>query len=361
MASQSERPPRPNHGEDAAGPERRPARPTSYDVAQLSGVSQSTVSRVFRDGAPVAKSTRRKVEAAARALNYSPSRIARSLITQSTNLVGMVITDPSNRAHPDILLHLGHEIQETGNRMLVVALPRDGETGQALRDILAYHVDGIISSASLDDASLEMCALARVPVVLFNRTQPEWQASAVCCDHVGGMEMLVRHLVATPAGRVTLLGGPQWSPVGRDRLHGAMSGLARAGITPAAVVHGDYTFEGGRQAATGLLSGHDGPQTVIAANDVMALGVIDACRFDLGLRVPEDVAVAGFDDIAQSAWPSYRLTTVHQPVRRMAAATVRMLMELVDGTAEPGELRLMPPELRIRATSRAMVPAGQPA
>lgn len=352
MAAQSERLISPNRPSETAEPLKRPPRPTSYDVAMLAGVSQSTVSRVFRQGAPVSKSARRKVEAAAQALNYSPSQIARSLITQRTNLIGVIITDPSNRAYPDVLFYLGQEIQDTGNRMLVVALPRDGETSAAVRAILAYHVDGIISSAMLDDASLEMCDKAHVPVVLFNRTKPDTPISAVCCDHHAGMEMLVKHLAEAPIAGVSLLGGPEWAPVSRDRLQGAIDALTREGIAFGPIVHSDYTFEGGRQSARALLSGTDLPHTVICANDAMALGVMDACRFELGLRVPEDVAVTGFDDIPQADWPSYRLTTIRQPVRRMAKAAVRMLAELIDGSAISGERRMLPPELRIRASSR---------
>ncbi|MCB2109515.1 MAG: LacI family DNA-binding transcriptional regulator [Defluviimonas sp.] len=323
----------------------------------LSGVSQSTVSRVFREGAPVSKTTRKKVEAAAAALNYSPNQIARSLITQRTGLIGVVITDPSNRAYPDVLFYLGQEIQESGGRMLVVALPRDGETAGATREILAYHVDGIISSAILDDASIEMCVPAHVPVVLFNRSTSNANTSTVGCDQHAGMELLVQHMAAAPTGRVSLLAGPEWAPVSKDRMQGAVYALTRCGIEFAPVMHSDYTFEGGRQSTRALLSGADGPQTVICANDAMALGVMDACRFELGLRVPEDVAVTGFDDIPQADWPSYRLTTIRQPVRRMAKATVRMLMELIEGTASSGERRLLMPELRVRASSREG-PAG---
>ncbi len=349
MAAQSKNPVPPV---TAAEPGKRPVRATSYDVAQLSGVSQSTVSRVFRDGAPVSKATRKKVEAAAATLNYSPSQIARSLITQRTNLIGVIITDPSNRAYPDVLFYLGQEIQQSGSRMLVVTLPRDGDTGPAVREILAYQVDGIISSAMPDDDSVESCAKAQVPIVLFNRTKPNAPVSMVGCDQHSGMEMLVRHLGAAPTGNVAILAGPEWAPVSRDRVEGAMEALRRAGIAFGPVVHSDYTFEGGQQSARELLGAAGKPQTVICANDAMALGVLDACRFELGLRVPEDVAVTGFDDIPQAGWPSYRLTTVRQPVRRMAKATVRMLIEMIDGTATAGERRLLPPELRIRDTSR---------
>lgn len=327
-------------------------RATSYDVARQAGVSQSTVSRVFRDGASVAKATRRKVEAAAEALNYSPSLIARSLITQRSNMIAVVITDPSNRAYPDILFYLGQSIQDTGNRMLVFALPREADAPSIVRDILAYHVDGIISSASLDADFLSACNQAKVPVVLFNRSPMNAMASAICCDHAAGMETLVRHLDRAPMGHVSILSGPQSAPVSRERLEGAMRALAKIGVEPSPVLYGDYTFEGGRRAAAELLAGHDGPHTVVCVNDAMALGVMDACRFDLGLSVPGEVSVTGFDDIPQSSWPSHGLTTVRQPVRRMAQTAVRMLTEQIDGVSGGGERRLLSPEIRIRASTR---------
>ena len=344
--------PQPEIGRDAA-------RPTSYDVARLSGVSQSTVSRVFRDGAPVSKAARKKVEAAARTLNYAPSQIARSLITQRSNMIAVVITDPSNRAYPDILFHLGQEIQATGNRMLVFALPSEAEAEAALTGVLGYRVDGIISSAMLGDTFLAPCHRARVPVVLFNRTPASALASAVSCDHATGIEGLVRHLQTAVLGHVALLAGPEWSPVSRARIGAATAALHHVGCPVAPVVHSDYSFAGGRQAAQALLGGRDGPHTIICANDTMALGVMDACRFDLGLSVPGKVSVTGFDDIPQSAWPSHSLTTLRQPVRRMAQTAVRMLMEQIGGGEPSGERRMLPAELMIRGSTRPSCDASE--
>ena len=257
------------------------SRATSYDVARSAGVSQSTVSRVFRDGASVSKSTRKKVEAAALALNYSPSLIARSLITQRSNMIGVIITDPSNRAYPEILFYLGQKIQQTGNRMLVFALPHEADAPEQVRQILAYHVDGIISSAQLEQDFLVSCAESNVPVVLFNRNPPSALASAVCCDHATGMEVLVRHLNRADMGHVALLAGPDNAPVSNARLAGAMEALARIGKSHDAPVHSDYTFEGGRQSARRLLAGGNPPHTIICANDAMALGAVSYTHLTL--------------------------------------------------------------------------------
>lgn len=333
----------------------RPARATSYDVAKLAGVSQSAVSRAFRDGGSISGGTRAKVEQAARELGYSPSQIARSLITQRSRMIGVVMTELTARNYPDVLRYLSDEIQATGNRMLLCTVPHDGEAAAGAADLLAFQVDGIISSALLPRATLEASDRQGVPVVLYNRSPLSHLASSIGCDHSLAMDALIDHLMAGGLGRTVFVAGPENAPVSNDRLQGARNALAARGVELERVLHGDYSYESGRAVARDGLSGAARPDTVICANDATALGVIDAYRFDLGLRVPDDVAVAGFDDIAQAGWPSYALTTLRQPVRRMTQMSVRLLMEQVAGTAAGGERRLMPAELKRRASTRFAV------
>ena len=177
-----------------------PTRVTSYDVARLAGVSQSAVSRAFRDGGSISSETRAKVEKAAHALGYAPSQIARSLITARSRMIGVVMTELTARNYPDVLRFLGGEIQSTGNRMLFCSSPDDSGAAEAVTDLLAFHVDGIISSASLPLDALEACERQRVPVVLYNRAPRSAVASAVACDHPIAMDSLVGHLVAGGAG-----------------------------------------------------------------------------------------------------------------------------------------------------------------
>jgi len=327
-------------------------RATSYDVARLAGVSQSAVSRVFRDGGSASTKTRRKVEDAARKLGYAPSQIARSLISQRSRMMAVIVTDLSSRAYPEILFYLGKEIQETGNRMLVFARPNDEDIGTVANDILAYHVDGIVSSAVLDEEFLITCERQGVPVVLFNRTPSSPRASAVGCDHGTGMSLLINHVVPRNAGPIAFLAGPENAPVSRDRLAGARAALAELGRTVDHVVYSDYSFEGGRAAARQLMSLPERPRTILCANDTMALGAMDECRYEYGLSVPQDVAVTGFDDVPQAAWPSYDLTTLRQPIRRMAHTAVRLLSEQIEGITPAGERRLLAAELMIRGSAR---------
>lgn len=328
-------------------------RVTSYDVARLAGVSQSAVSRAFRDGGSVAPETRIRIEDAARRLGYAPSNIARSLITQRSQLIGVVVTETTTRNYPDVLFYLGQEIQESGNRMLVFTLPNDVDRSNAISDLLSYHVDGIISGATLPEDLIEACERHDVPVVLYNRVSRSPVASAVGCDHATAMHDLVSHLAKGGIARAVFVAGPRLAPVSEDRLRGAQAALAELGLPPALVAYSDYSYEGGRSIAHSLLSSPDRPDTIICANDSMALGVLDACRYDLGLDVPREVAVSGFDDIPQAAWPSFELTTVHQPVRTMTRSAVRMLMEYNSGEFSGPERRLMSAKLIVRKSTRA--------
>lgn len=334
--------------------DRSAARATSYDVAQLAGVSQSAVSRAFREGTSISEEMREKVESAARQLGYAPSKIARSLITRRSGMIGVVITDLTTRNYPDVLLFLGREIQATGNRMLVFAVPSDEDVDGA-SDLLAYHVDGIISSTSLPEEMLATCRARGVPIVFYNRSPRGAGASTVGCDHQSAMELLVDHLLATGTGQFAFLAGPEQAPVSRDRLNGARNALAARGLNLKRVAHGDYSYASGRTLAQELLGGQHGINTIICANDGMALGVMDAARFDLGLRVPEDVAVTGFDDVPQAEWPTYQLTTLRQPVRRLTRAAIQLLNEQVSGGAAESERRLLPAEIKIRRSTRPAV------
>lgn len=325
------------------------ARVTSYDVARLAGVSQSAVSRAFSEGASISKDMRSRIHRAASELGYAPSNIARALITQRSRLIGVVVTRNTARNNPDIMFNLGQRIQEAGNRMLVFTLPSDSASDTILSDLLAYHVDGAIAATSIPDAVLAGCERRRIPVVLYNR---HGEAASVACDHVMGMRDLVNHLVGCGVRRPAVIAGPRDALVSEERLRGAREAFLAHGIALPEPVYSDYTYEGGRAAAPLVLTGPR-PDIIVCANDSMALGVIDACRHDLGLRVPEDIAVSGFDDIAQASWPSYALTTVAQPVEQLTREAVRMVVERAEGAGIGQERRLMPPRLIVRGSTPA--------
>ena len=332
------------------GDERETARlrATSYDVARLAGVSQSAVSRTYRTGASVSAATRAKVEAAATRLGYVPSQLARSLITQRSRMIGVIITEITALNYPDLLRLLAHEIRATGNRMLLCPVPDDAGGAAGAADLIAFHVDAMVSTALLPAATLRACEAHGIPVVLYNRTPSEVLAGAVVCDHVAAMEALVAHLDAGGLGRVAYLAGPETAPISNDRLAAAGLALAARKQSFVRVMHGDYSYEGGRRAI-GAALWEARPDTIICGNDAMALGVLDGLRFDRGVQTPEAVAVAGFDDVQQAAWPTYELTTLGQPIKRMTRAAVQMLV----GNGARGERLLLPAELKVRSSTRS--------
>ena len=329
------------------------ANPTSYDVARRAGVSQSAVSRCFRQGGSVSAETRAKVQEAARALGYAPNKIARSLTTRRSRILGVLVTESTTASFPGLLPELGREIQAAEHRMLVFILPGGGDARSALADILAYHVDGVVSGVSLSDEILTACAGRRVPVVLYNRTSRHPWASSVGCDDVAAMDALATHLRAGGIRRVAVLFGPSGSTVSEARMRAMRSAARMHGLKVLGAAHADFTYDGGWDAAPGLLAGSARPDAVVCANDAMALGVMDRCRYDLGLRVPDDVAVTGYDDVAEGARPTYGLTTLSQPLHALCRAAVRILCERLDGVAGPGERRVMPAALVCRASTRA--------
>ncbi|MBM4419326.1 MAG: LacI family transcriptional regulator [Chloroflexi bacterium] len=335
-----------SHETVAAGGTRRPTRAiTSYDVARRAGVSQSAVSRCFKPGASVSRQMRERVARVARELGYTPNAIARSLITRRSHLAGVLISNLTNLYYPEVLSELSQRFVHRGIRLLLFTLPRESDVDQVLDQFWSYRVDGVISAARLSLQQVAMFDQRQMPLVFFNRYLKERPVNAVCCDQAGGAEMLVTRLAAAGHRRFGIIGGPPDSVVGRERTESAQARLAQLGITAVKTVGGNYDYESGGRGLLELSKAFKGhPDAVICANDVMALGCIDFARTDLRLAVPERLSVVGFDGVAPAGWRSYQLTTLRQPVQRMAEAAVSMLLDCIE---EPGR----PPERRVFTAS----------
>jgi DNA-binding LacI/PurR family transcriptional regulator len=298
---------------------------TSYDVAEAAGVSQSAVSRCFSDHASIAPDTRTKVLAAARRLGYQPDAIARSLITRRSGLVGFAVTDATLRHSPDIVHGLCDRLRADGLLPLLSTLDAEFDLASVFPRLLAYRPEAIISLVGVDAALLRAAAKARVPVALVNRACPHGGATlSVRCDHAAAIEDLTRRLIASGHRRLAFVAGPEGAPVSEERRAGFVTAMRAALLSPAAVIHADYSYEAGHRAALDVCRGKDRPDALVCANDAIAIGALDACRHALGLSVPSDVSITGFDDIAESGHPTRDLTTVRQPTAiiadRVAAA-----------------------------------------
>ena len=307
-------------------------RATSYDVARKAGVAQSTVSRCFQPGSNISPATRALVTDVAAELGYRPNALARSLITQQSNLVGVIATRYTLRGNPDVVYAIGEMLAAAGKQFLLVTAESDAATVADLRGALEYPLAGLISCVLLDDGTLREFEDRGIPVVLYNRKSPRIPVDGVTANHSAAAATVASALHASGHRSFLCMSGPRDAHVSRERREGFLGRLSRLGVDQAAVIETDYSYADGRRAFLDHARTAPLPDAVFAANDQIAMGVLDACRFDLHLTIPDDISVVGFDDVAEAARPTYELTTVHQDSVLMARAAVDILLRRI---AEP--------------------------
>lgn len=326
---------------------------TSIDVARLAGVSQSTVSRTFSPNGKVSQGSRQKVLAAAQQLGYKPNAIARSLSTQRTNIIGIVMSYITSPFYPYVLEKFTERLQTLGRQVLLFNAAPNQEVDDILPLVLQYQVDGlIITSATLSSEMVDECVAHGTPVILFNRYVLGANASAVCCDNAEGGRVVANFLLDTAHKRLAYIAGKENTSTNTDREKGFTDRLRERGQLEWQREEGNYSYESGYEAAKRLLQRDDRPDAIFCANDIMALGAMDAARFEMGLKVPEELSIIGFDDIPSASWPSYALTTIRQPVNQMIQTTIDLLMERLEEPQAKPVLKLMPGPLIKRGSVR---------
>ena len=331
---------------------------TSAKVARLAGVSQSAVSRVFTPGASVSAKTMEKVRAAAEELGYRPNVLARSLITGRTRIIGLVVAYLENQFYPMALELLSRALQARGYHILVFMAENSTErVAQVMSELLDYQVDGIITaSVAMSNDLTTRCDGAGIPVVMFNRGQDDARLSEVTSDNVNGARRAAEFLIKGGHKRIAHVMGWQGSSTGRDRAKGFKQAMQAAGLQPFAMVDGTYSREKAAAVTRELCQGPERPDAIFVGNDHMAFAVMDTLRHELGLRVPQDVSVVGYDDVPMAAWPAYGLTTIRQPVNRMVEATVAALLNQIEGgSSAPTKVKINGP-LMVRTSAR--IPEG---
>lgn len=336
----------------------QPTKITAMDVARLAGVSQSAVSRVFTPGASASQATAQKVRAAAEQLGYRPDPLARAMITGRTRIIGLVVAYLENQFYPVVLELLSQALQARGYHVLVFMAENSTErVPQVMAELLDYQVDGIITaSVAMTNDLTTRCAKAGIPVVMFNRGQDDDRLSEVTSDNLAGGARAARYLIETGHRRIAHVMGWQGSSTGRDRAKGFSQALRDAGQVPFAMIDGMYARDAASVAVRRLFEGPTKPDAIFVGNDHMAFAVMDTLRFELGLKVPEDVSVIGYDDVPMAAWPSYNLTTIRQPVRRMVEATVEILLNQIEGETAPKRIRIDGP-LITRGSVKERIPS----
>ncbi|MEM1064827.1 MAG: LacI family DNA-binding transcriptional regulator [Pseudomonadota bacterium] len=331
----------------------RPAgKVTSLEVAERAGVSRSAVSRVFTPGASVSEKTAEKVRRAADELGYRPNVLARSLMTGRSRMIGLLVAYLDNHFYPIVLEQLSSALQARGYHVLVfMASQADPDLDRVAEEILDYQVDGmILASVAMTSDIAARCEASGVPVVLFNRRQGEVGELAVVSDNYAGGRMVAEHLLGLGRTRIAHIAGWSGASTQADREAGFLDGLRAAGATLSARDIGDFRPELAQAAARRMFAGPDRPDAVFVSNDYMAFVVMDVLRSELGLDVPGDVAVASFDDVPTSSWPSYDLTSVRQDASAMVAAATDLIVAKIEGRTAVAP-KPLPVELVVRGST----------
>lgn len=311
---------------------------TALQVAERAGVSRSAVSRVFTKGASASALTSVKVKKAAAELGYRPNAMARAMITGKSRVIGLVVAYLENQFYPEAVERLSNALQERGYHVLIfMASPTVGEGVQAvMEEILDYQVEGIVlASVHMSSSLSTRCAEHGIPIVLFNREQDDARMSSVTTDNYGGGFAIGKHFAELGHKSIGYIAGFEEASTQRDREHGFLDGLAASGLGLSMRQKGNFLYADARAATLEMCACADRPDAIFVCNDHMAFAVMDALRFKLGLRVPEDISVAGFDDVPIAAWPAYDLTSYRQPINRMVAQTVDALMQGIEDPTRP--------------------------
>ena len=334
-------------------------RPTLEDVAAYAGVSRSTASRALNDDAYVSVRAREKVLGAARELGYSPNQAARSLVTRRTGAVAVVLSEPEAKVLDDpyfasVMHGAFRELTEVGAQMLLMFVDTRDDVPRTIKFLEGGHADGaLVFAPHKGDPLPTALRLARIPVVYGGRPgNGKRGAHAVDFDNQAGARLAVEHLYASGRRRIATITGMLDHPAAADRVEGWRAALTAAGLDPIDLAEaGDFTMTSGETAMAKLLARCPDVDAVFTASDMMAAGAMKALRA-AGRRVPDDVAVIGFDDnptLAPAMEPP--LTSIHQDPREQVRQMVRKLIALLNGEDVRPETTILPVTLMVRASA----------
>ncbi len=328
---------------------------TLDEIAREAGVSRSTVSRVVNDHPNVSSKTRARVEAAIERTGYRPHGIARSLATNRTHILAMIVPESVTKLFTDpyfpLMLRGATEACNRAGYQLLLSLFTASMDSSMLRDrvLRSGYLEGVIAAnASLSDELVPSLLDERIPFITVGR-HPDDRVNYIDVDNIGGARMAAEHLIRLGHDRIGTITGPQDMTPAQDRFQGYRESMEmhRLPVSDGLVSEGDFTEAGGRAAMAQLLS--ESPTAVFAASDSMAIGAIRTIRAE-GLRVPEDIAVVGFDDIPSALTVDPELTTVRQPIERLGHLAVEVLIqrfEREEGTSSSQRI-VLPTELIVR-------------
>lgn len=326
---------------------------TLEGIAQMAGVSRSTVSRVINHQPNVKAEVREQVWQIIRQVGYQPHAAARSLVTKRTHVIGLIIpqavtslfTDPF---FPLLIRGIAEACNAHGCQLMLSLFTGQTNPDDLYREVVrSGHLDGVaVASTNLDDPLVPRMIEDGVRFISVG-AHPDRRVSYVDVDNASGARMAVEHLLRQGRRRIATVTGPRRMVAGRDRLAGYRQALEGRGLPydEALVAEGDFSEDGGRLAMQRLLT--QAPDAVYAASDMMAVGAMKVLK-EAGRRIPDDVAVAGFDDLPVASIVEPALTTVRQPIERLGAMAAEVLLDLIEGKVEGPQHVILPAQLVVR-------------
>jgi DNA-binding LacI/PurR family transcriptional regulator len=337
-------------GEMPPGKSVRGAYVTMEDVAREAGVSRALVSLVMRGSDKVSPHRRELVLATARRLGYRPNAIARQLASHTTNTVGILLNDLHNPFFAEIANGIEEYASDIGYRLLIITGGRRQQRERAMLEaLLEYRTDGLILVSPRLNGTEIAADVGTLPCVVIGRRVRNTQIDCVMTDEALGSHEVIEHLVGLGHKRIVHIDGGQGAG-SAPRRSGYLRAMADAGLSRfAKVIPGDFTEEAGVAAAERLLGAKDLPTAVFAANDLVAVGLIDRLEQG-GVKIPGDVSVVGYDNTFVAALNHIRLTTVNQPRHEMGREALALLLERINGR-DARVVRLHEPVLVVRSTS----------
>lgn len=321
------------------------------DVAHRAGVSPATASRALNGSATVSDELKTRVLEAAAALGYRPNNLARSLRRQRTDTIGVIVSDIANPHHSEAVRVMEDAASHAGWRLILCNSDERVDKQRTYLELLADERVGAVILSAADEAGSGMDALLDlgIPVVAFDRVIDDPRVDAVTCDNEAGVRALTRHLIDLGHRRIAFVGGRPQVATGSGRLAGYRAAMQAAGLRPV-VEAADFRADRAEFATRRLLRRRRRPTALVVANNTMAVGALRAVR-EAGLAVPHDVAIATVDDPVWAELMDPPLTALAQPVRGMAEAAVRLVLERVAGERQDAVRIVLPMELRVRRSS----------
>ena len=333
------------------------ARVTIREVARSAGVSVATVSRVFNNSDLVVKQTEEKIRSVARRLNYIPNASARSLSMKRTETIGMLLPDMYGEFFPEIIRGADAVARKERYHLLVSSSHSNREELETAIKLMSGRVDGfILMSPHFDDKSILMKFIQSIPTVFLSTTPALSNTDAITIDNVGGAKLATRHLIDRGHHRIAIVKGCDENADAKERFQGFLSAMKSGGesLREEYVLSGDFTERSGFAAAEKLLALSSRPTAVFASNDEMAIGVLRHLR-ERGVSVPDEIAVAGFDDIQISSLIHPSLTSIHVNISELGSLAVERLLFLLNSTAQqtPRKRIVLPATLIVRESTAA--------